>query len=157
LNNVKSVIPDTWNTNKDIRKKIGDVLAWKHIKVRTQQYEEKSCIGIRIEPDSLGRYYYIVSEIYSNKDPFDTWIYQYTYYDNYYIDTVTKIKTKDWDLNIKAYNHKPSEAELYALLQKWQFHLSEIDPNTIEAGLNDNLWKSTFGFLPNRKILVQSK
>ena len=54
-----------------------------------------------------------------------------------------------YDVHLKRFNHKPSKKEIYSLLNKWEFTFEEKNGlSTIESGIDENLWLTTFGFIP---------
>lgn len=147
---VNAQFPDSWDKNRNMRKNRGQVLAWRHYK--NKDYEYKSCIGFVAGEDSLGKMRYFISEDYTNKKPYNTWSTKYTRIENYFT-APNGMKFGYWDLHLEEFDHKPTAKEIYALLKKWRFGFAEDEPTLIEAGLDDKLWLSEFGFLPDRKRL----
>ena len=148
---VNTQFPESWDKNRNLRNKRGQILAWLHY--RNTQYENKVCIDFVKGKDSLGKTKYFISEMHTDKKPFNRWNYMYTRIENYFTSP-NGMKFGYWDLHLEEFDHKPTEEELYALLKKWDFWFLENDPNMVEAGLDDKLWLSVFGFLPDRKRLT---
>lgn len=149
-----SAFPDNWDTNRDLRKRNGKVLAWKHTK-RGTYFEGKSCITLVVGSDSTGNTEYFVGEMYSNEKPFTKWHYGFIHYSDYFTDSATGMTFGFRDLHLERYSHRPAEEELYSLFQKWNYVFFEKNSKTIEAGLDEKLWREIFGFVPDRKKFIK--
>ena len=79
---VNTQFPDSWDKNRDLRNKRGQILAWVHYK--SNVYENKICIDFVTGKDSLGRIAYYISGMHSSKKPFNKWNFMYTRIENYF-------------------------------------------------------------------------
>ena len=57
-------------------------------------------------------------------------------------------------MHIKDFKSKPTEKELYDLLEKWNFNFYRGDVKTMEAGIDEKLWLEVFGFDIDAKRLT---
>lgn len=145
----KGHFPDTWDKNHDLRGNRTKVLAWTH-KKDDQPFELKICITLLISSDSLGKPLYYISEKYTNEKPFNKW---YTASIHYAPKEGQVFGFHD--LHLEEFDHKPSKIELYELLNHWEFNLNEKDWQTIECGIDEQLWLDSFGFIPNQSFTIK--
>lgn len=141
--------PESWDKNHDLRGANSKVLAWTH-KKNDEPFELKVCIKLLTSTDSAGKPVFYISEKYTNEKPFNKWHTGSTHYgpqegQNFGFH----------DIHLKTFDHKPSKAELYQLLNNWKFSLYEKDWQTIECGIDEQLWLDTFGFIPNRSFTIK--
>lgn len=151
-----STFPGNWDKNRDLRGRNGVVLAWTHTR-SSRNTESKSCIKLVAGLDSAGKAVYFISEMYSDKKPFNKWHHSWRHYSPNYSDTASKMQFGYFDTHIERFDHKPTEKELYELLMRWEFSLFGKDFKTIEAGADGKLWLETFGFIPDRKIFIDKE
>ena len=151
---VNSKFPNGWDKNRNLRGRNAKILAW--VCYKSKGFENKVCISIIPGEDSTGKPEYILSEMHTNKKPFNKWDYVFSYIKDYFINE-RGLKIGYWYVHLEIFNHKPTETELYSLIKKWRFRFIPSDPAMIEAGLDDNLWLEIFGFLPNRSLLTEEK
>lgn len=142
----KGPFPESWDKNHDLRGTNSKVLAWVHRK-DDRPFELKACITLLIRSDSLGKAVYCISEKYTNEKPFNKW------------DIGSKHHAPRegeffgfHDIHLRQFDHKPSKAELYQLLNYWGVSLYKNGWRTIECGIDEQLWLDTFGFIPNRSF-----
>ncbi len=146
----ESKFPDSWDTNNDLRGSNGEVLAWTHKKDTTRPFEYKSCITLVVGKDSLGMDEYFISQMYTNEKPFNKWHQSSIHYGP---DSTQLFGFHD--VHIERFDHKPTEQEIYKLLDRWMFKLEKNDWITIEHGIDDSLWLKYFGFKPNKKLRME--
>jgi hypothetical protein len=138
--------PDSWDKNRDLRGENGQVLAWVHQKDE-RPFEVKNCILVVYGPDSAGRMEYYISQQYTNEIPFDKWHTGSIHYGPGQ-SGLHDLNSGYWDVHIEKFDHIPTEKELYDLFNKWKFSFYTEGWQTIEAGIDEKLWKELFGFVP---------
>jgi hypothetical protein len=138
---VNANFPNSWDVNRELRGKDGQVLAWAHFKANKTE-QSKSCLTLQCWQDSSSKMNYLISAKHSYEQPFNTWRQGYMHYAGLL------------DTHIKGFDHKPTEKELTDLILRWQYCLINMDVKTVEAGLDEKLWFDTFGFIPDKKVFV---
>jgi len=131
--------PDSWDQNKNLRGSNGKVLTWSHFVDTIRHFEYKSCLVFFISKDSIGNPEYFVSSHYTNETPFDNWTFS-----SIHFGPKSPGLSGFWDVHLEVFNHKPTLNEMQTLLSRWRFKLK--DKNTVEYGVDEELWFNTFGF-----------
>jgi hypothetical protein len=142
--------PESWDRKQKFRENVYNVLAWVHQKDESG-YEYRSCLVIFESVDSLGRPEYFLSQHYTNKKPFKKWNYSSIHYGGGYF-TASGIEVGYHDLHLEIYDHKPTQKEVYELINKWEFKFYKKDWITVEAGLDSVLWQAILGFKPDSEF-----
>lgn len=145
-----SKFPNAWDKNRNLRMRNGKVLAWVH-KLNGRGAGYRSCILLVQGTDSSGKAQYFISEMYTDKKPFDKWNQGWIHYGPNLHDTTSKFQIGYFDVHIEKFSHVPAEKELYDLLFRWKFSFFDASMKTIEAGIDKQLWLSIFGFEPEVK------
>lgn len=145
---INGTFPESWDTKQSLRHKCEQVLLWKQAS-RGHKTAYRKCILVLATKDSAGGDMYFISEMYSTAAPFTKWSYGFINYANGLKDTVSGLTFGFHDLHLEVYHHTPTEAELMALLRKWEFFLYDKQETTRVAGIDNKLWLKTFGFVPN--------
>ncbi|MFT3702532.1 MAG: hypothetical protein QM802_09190 [Agriterribacter sp.] len=148
-----SKFPESWDNNRDLRGKNGQVLAWAYIKTG-RKYENRLCLTLVYGPDSTGNIEYFISQMFSSEKPFDKWSYAMVHYLPNKRDTTAKLQIGFFDTHIRRFTNKPNEKEIYDLLTKWNFSLFAKGSKTLEAGIDETLWLNSFGFPIDKKKLT---
>lgn len=148
-----TTFPENWDANRTLRHRNGEVLLWAHYN-RGMANERRVCLVLVTGEDSSGNTDYYLSEMYSDTKPFNKWNYGFIHYSDYFKDTVTGFSFGFHDVHLEVFHHKPTQAELMALLRKWEFCLYERNYKTILAGINSRLWLKRFGFVPDLNQLL---
>jgi hypothetical protein len=151
---VNKKFPDNWDANRDLRHKNGKVLAWAHYRL-DRNTRSKSCLLLVCGSDSSGSINYYISVMYTNKKPYNKWYTGWTHYLPDRSDSCSGLNIGYFDMHLKRFDHKPTEIELNNLLSKWDFSLTSISVKLIEAGIDEELWFDTFGFIPDKKMLTR--
>ena len=105
--------------------------------------------------DSAGCDVYYLSGMYTDEKPFNKWYYMWIHRLPEFSDTTSGIRIGYFKFYLEKFNYKPSEKELNDLLDEWDFTLFEKDTKIIEAGIDNNLWMDTFGFVPDKKKIIK--
>ncbi len=140
-----ATFPDSWDTNRDLRGAQGQVLAWTHKIDTARPYEYKHCLILFVAKDSSGKDEYFVAEMYTNEKPFNKWHYSAIHFGP---DPPRMFGFHD--LHLEQFDHRPSRQEMYKLLDRWMFKLTEEGWIIQEWGIDEKLWMQYFGFIPER-------
>jgi hypothetical protein len=98
---------------------------------------------------------YFISHMFTHDKPFTKWQHAWIHYLPSGDDSVSEMSVGYFDMHIERFTHQPTAKELYGLLAKWRFYLVRKDTQILEAGIDEKLWFSTFGFPVDKQRFVQ--
>ncbi len=127
------------------------VLAWTYKKYDSG-VKVKLCINLLNYTDSTGNSRYYISQMFTNQKPYDTWFHSWIHYGPDY-NAGSDFGYRD--VHLKDFKHILCEEELYDLLSKWKFSLIGKNAETIEAGVDQSLMQSFFGFKLDLNRLIE--
>ena len=140
---IESTFPELWDKNRNLRGEKGQVLSWTYKKDTIRPFEYKSCIMLVMGKDTSGKDEYYISEMYTNEKPFNEWNHASIHYGP---DSTQLFGFHD--VHIEKFDHKPSQKEIFILLNHWKFKLIEDDWITVEYGIDKKLCMKYFEFIP---------